>query len=167
MERRGEAFNCAATMTAIIPRAGDSDDVRVRIRALPLGFADELAERMPPPTPPKIRRVSGKNVETRTAWDDSGHQARQRTWNRRVNALLLLEAIDDPELKLSTAKNLEDPTATADAFLAELRESGFSDGDVLVLLDQIDVLSNADAAVQAKARESARDRARKLFKTEG
>lgn len=167
MERQGEAFNCAATMTAIIPRAGDSDDVRIRIRALPLGFADELAERMPPPKPPAIRRVSKKRVRDQVRWDDPGHQARQKTWNRRANALMVLEAIDDPELKLSTAKSLEDPTATADAFLAELRESGFSDGDVLVLLDQIDVLSNADEAVQAKAREDARDRARKLFKTEG
>lgn len=123
-------------------------NVSVRVRPLALGFSRRFKERgLIPPTPPKsvardsagraVRDGHGDPVLIADA-ADAGYQAAVERYHERLAVLMVAEAAG-AELGLEAAPPSSDVgwLEYADAVAAEMREAGFTTGDLVRLCEAV------------------------------
>lgn len=151
MKHHGKKFDTLATAEALIPRRGD-DPLRLKIRAIPFGFGERLREEVPAPRPPVVKKGGRGASEERVLYQDPGYLREVLKHNARLNALVIHHALGaDKSITFDAAPDLP-LIDLADAVLNELAEAGFTEGDIVILADQIDLLSNNGAGQVEEAR---------------
>lgn len=140
MKRDGQPLRARARALAVIPRA--DGDLTFQIQAIPLGFGDALDRELPAPRP-QVRTVHAKGrSETEVLRDDPAHIAAVAQNNDRRGALVIREALRaDPSVSFESDA-LASADVKADGILREMSDAGLSAGDIRILADQIDALSN-------------------------
>ena len=152
MKIKGQKLSFVATSKAFVPRH-QGPDLVFEIRALPLGFADKLAEDLPEPKVPTITRGSGGKKTVEQDYQDRDYLDALDLCRKRKNVLIAHYSLGADRSLEFRSKSAGDRGAFADALIAEFAEDGLSDGDFAILLDQIDSISNSTMKQLEKARE--------------
>ncbi len=140
MKFEGKTFKALARGEAIIPRG--AEDLRLLIRGVPIGWAEEAEEKMAAPTPPRSFVHRGKERETVIDREDPSYLKALDLHRARMNALYIREALKEDSRVVFDTPEGGDLVVQADGVIAELRAAGFSGGDCQCLIQQIDALSN-------------------------
>lgn len=151
MKRNGKPLSHIACSRAVIPRE-EGENLVFKIRAIPLGFSEQLSEDFPTPRPPVISTGSKGSVRKERDLEDPGYLSALNRCQIRKNALIIHYALGaDSSIEFSASESLG-RAEFADSVFKELVESGFSGGDIAILLDQIDHISNSTMDQVRKAR---------------
>jgi len=157
----GKKVEALAKGEVVLPRSGDGQELRLQVRAFPLGSEEEAAKLFPTPVPP-VKFATGKRGKPLR--DPETHQVvkvrdlqdpdfvrESRLANRRQMIFLIVEGLkEDPTLEWDTPRPEELTRANAgeyfDAVFAECQEAGLSTGDLGLILDKIRELGNLTGA---------------------
>lgn len=167
MKIRGAEITARATRDCIIPRGGN-DALVLRCEALPLDYANQLERLFPDPVPPREfvrdnRQKIVRDPETKVAImeenvrDPDFVAKRSLNQNRQSMYLVWFTLRGCADVEFETPKThdfAKDPVAFVDALWEELKASGFSLGDVLLITQAAMDASNVSAAEVEKARAS-------------
>ena len=152
MKQNGKKLETLATADAYVPRPG-AEPLRLKIRAVPFGFADRLREEIPAPRPLRVKKGGSRAGEdARVLFDDPNYIKQVLKHNARLNALVIHHALGaDKNLSFDAIEG-DSLVDFADEILDELGEAGFTEGDIGILADQVDILSNNAAGQVEEAR---------------
>lgn len=153
----------------IIPRYGESDPLILLVSALPLNWTQLQLEHLPAPNPPrkklkeegsnKLILDGNKRPIYYTDDKDADYKRREYEHAERMNAWMFYEALrNDIKVQFSSRKPGDSPSSEMihdwlDALRAELNESGITVGDISIVIDCAQKLSNAIPGQVQKARE--------------
>ena len=158
--------------TVVELRRPDIGPIHLTVQALPLGFESLLAERgiRRPAVPKRVARDSRGKVIRDEAHEavlhaDPGDLDYQRQLEAYARRTLCLEVVEGLAADSSVAFDTQPPggdgdwAAYADAIYEELQTAGFSDGDLVVLVQAIHRVSNlTEEAIRAAQNDFFRDR---------
>jgi hypothetical protein len=135
-------------LTSTVVLARPSGDLKLTLAALPLGYEEELDKLLPVPRPPfkgPMRDEQGKMLREGNRvvpfYDEQevGYVAARALASRRRMTLMLKQALSaDPSVTWETHRDQCGSEADyADRLYAELREFGFSQGDLVRLIKAV------------------------------
>lgn len=152
MKLNGKKLDAIATAEAVIPRDG-GEELRFLIRSIPMGFVDDVKERLPKPRTKRVNKGKGANRKSFIDYQDPGYIEEVVLRTERINTMIIYHALGaDKRISFEAVEgdNLAD---FADEVHREMSEAGLTDGDLGCLVDQIDILSNATDEQLQEARE--------------
>ena len=155
----------------IVLRRKDGRMVSLRLRALPLGFEQTIAERIPSPSPPIGGALYGKDgkpirdpqTNKIVPWyneKDSNFVKAQSEANRLEMAAMIHMAVEgDESIHFDTPCTCDRKSSPQEwklfyeGIFRELRDFGFSPGDMLEVVREIMRISRLDEASLEEARK--------------
>jgi hypothetical protein len=152
MKYQGKDIEKSASQVVLLTRetAGGEKrpDIRITVRALPLGFEEGAEKDIPSPAPRPLgflydrKNKPLRDPETgkpllRTNEESSEFRLEIALVNRLQSVRMIYHAIkDDDNIEFSTDPELleRDPSAFYDSIYGEMRDAGFTAGDYLKLI---------------------------------
>jgi hypothetical protein len=167
MKFKGAAFKSIARGEVLLPRPGvDADPIVFKIKALPLGFEERAEKLFPNPKPPrKYARDNRKRIMKDNGVPvleddvhDEGFIQRMTAINRLRMMYFVEQGLDDDNWKFDCElpEGVEDDSDEMkeyyNAMWDEFKDSGFSSGDLVHIVNGIMEVSNLkdDAIVEAR-----------------
>lgn len=142
MKLRGQIIQLQNTRTVEI-----RDGMELTITALPLGFESRASVVFPTPKPPQkyaegpggkiLRDPNTKKPVLVDDTEDKAWQEANRIAQRRQMMFVIWKALEGEDIEWNFTKNHSDPTNPefVDAMFDELRDTGFTMGDLAKLME--------------------------------
>lgn len=169
MKFNGKKIRAMAEAEICLPRP-DGNHLFLNVRALGLGESDEAQRLFPEPEPPFgfLTDESGKplrdpdtgKVERGPIFTDPNYLARASHCENMRQIVKFVRALDhEPRIEFEVEG---DPYSAKwyEAVAREIRESGLTDGDILLVLRRAYELGNLDASAIERAAEAFSERGR-------
>lgn len=159
-----EATNIRNRSTVTLERSEESglEPITLTIYALPPTYADEAEAEIPSPNPP-FKGLS-RNKKGRLDKDDQGRPIKlydeqdpgyvkeSQVVKQLQSVKMVVDALDLKEANFETQKEGMDPKDYYTAIRQEMKDYGFSIGDLVKLIEAVAAVSNIDEETAGKAK---------------
>lgn len=165
MRISGKEVKNTVVRTVTIPRMGEPG-IALKVRALPLGYEDKAAVMFPEPEVPieyaqdadkRVLRDQAGNIVKKANPNDPAYDAAIRRCARLQLVFYIYYALKaDPTVEFEADKEggpLKETVTFYEAIDRELVTSGFTPGDIKLLMDCIMEISNMRGAAVKEAKE--------------
>jgi hypothetical protein len=134
-----------------LPRK-NSEPLKLRVNALPIGLKHDFESMCPRPRPPFETVVTKHGTRKDEKYDDPAYMEAVRNYKDLERYYLVFVAINgSPELEI---ENIPKDITSLAKFRDEIKAAGFSEGDSKLILDAALVASNMNDEEIAKAKEN-------------